>query len=87
MKVEYKNLVSVVGNDSDITIIAVLDKLAIAKEKAQTLFSEACGKMVVIDDWEDGTSYMHVNYPSLEYLEDCDLLEDLEEHGYAISID
>lgn len=85
----FEDLVAVEGANGDIYIIAVnLDKIAEGKIEAQKLYRDACEEQtIVIDDWVDSTDCVLTNFESIDDLEGCELLEDIEQKGYVISID
>ena len=85
----YNNLKSVEGAYGDICIIAIdVDHINIAKEVSLNMYKTACeDQSIQVDDWEDSTQNVHFNFPSIEDLEDCGRLEDLENLGYHINID
>ena len=89
-KEQFENMIAYEGAQGDIMICAI-DKEHIKKAKkvAEKLYRIACeDDTIIIDDWEDVTSCcFYTNFPTIQDLEDCDMLESIENKGFHINID
>ena len=87
---QFENMVAYEGAQGDIMICAIdKERIEKAKKVAEKLYRKACeDNTIIIDDWEDVTSCcFYTNFPTIQDLEDCDMLETIEKTGFYVGID